>query len=54
MTRIAASLCRLIETPENRVKAPIRLVGALVDAIRVAIRDEVRTEDDPVGRTLAE
>lgn len=54
VTRLAASLCKLIETPERRDRAPIQLVGGLLDAIRVAIRDKVRTEDHPTGRALAE
>ena len=54
VTRIAASLCKLIETPERRERAPLPLVSSLVDAIRVAIRDRVRDEDHPIGRALAE
>ena len=54
VTRLAASLCRLLETPERRATAPIGLVGGLIDGIRVAVRDDIRTDDNPIGRALAE
>jgi chemotaxis protein histidine kinase CheA len=54
VTRLAAPLCRLLETPELRAVARLDLAGALVNAVRVAIRDRVRTDDDPVGRALAQ
>jgi chemotaxis protein histidine kinase CheA len=52
VTRIAASLCTLIETPELRERADEVLVRAHVEAIRAAVRDDVRAEDHPVGRAL--
>jgi hypothetical protein len=54
VTRLATPLCRLIETEELRSKARVNLVGALIDAIGVAIRDRVRSDSHPVGRALAQ
>jgi chemotaxis protein histidine kinase CheA len=54
VTRLASPLCKLIETEELRAKARPNLVGALVDAITVAIRERVRSDDHPVGRALAQ
>lgn len=54
VTRLAGSLCKLIETEALRASAPKRLVGAMVEAIRVAVRDDVRTDEHPMGRALAE
>lgn len=53
-TRIAASLCRLIETPEGKsaARADERLLEAHVDAMRAAARNQIKTATDPVGRTL--
>jgi chemotaxis protein histidine kinase CheA len=53
-TRIAASLCRLLETPEGKraARAAPRLVHAHVDAMRAAARDQIKTAEDPIGREL--
>lgn len=53
-TKIAASLCRLIETEAGRqvVRRDPQLMLAHVDAIRAAARDQVKTSDHPVGRML--
>ncbi len=54
VTQLAASLCRLIETPEGKIAArrEPNLVEAHVDAIRAAARDDIRTNAHPVGRLL--
>jgi len=52
ITRIAASLCRLIDDPATRLAAPMFLVDAHIDAIKAAVRDEIRTETHPVGKVL--
>jgi len=52
ITRIAASLCRLIDDPETREAAPMFLVDGHIDAIRAAVRDEIRTDTHPVGKVL--
>jgi hypothetical protein len=53
-TRIAASLCRMIETPEARENARkhLNILEAHVDAIRAAVQGKIKTEDHPVGRQL--
>lgn len=53
-TRIAASLCRLIETPEGKAAAQRdpKLVAAHVDSIRAAARDRIKNVRDPIGMAL--
>jgi hypothetical protein len=52
VTRIAASLCKLIDDPDTRLDAPMFLVDAHIDAIRAAVRDDIRTDTHPVGKVL--
>lgn len=54
ITRIAGSLSKLIENEEKRAEVPLGLVEAHVGAIRAAINQNIRTEDDPIGKQLAE
>lgn len=54
ITRMAASLCKLIDDPQKRLKAPMVLIDAHIDAIRAAVRDNIRDEANPIGRGLAE
>lgn len=54
VTRLAASLCRMLDDPEKRLRAPLVLIDAHVDAIRAVVRDGIQTEDHPVGKALAE
>jgi chemotaxis protein histidine kinase CheA len=54
ITRMAGSLCKLIETPEARLKAPMKLVDAHIDAIKAAVRDDIRDDANPLGRVLAQ
>lgn len=54
VTRLAGSMCKLIDDPERRMKAPIFLLDAHVDAIRAVVRDGIQSDDHPVGRVLAE
>jgi hypothetical protein len=53
-TLIAASLCRLVETPAARTRAQGRpeIVEAHIDAIRAAVSAGVKTREHPVGREL--
>ena len=53
ITRIAASLCRLIDEKDKRVSAPIALVDAHIDAIKAAVREDMKADDHPVGAALA-
>jgi hypothetical protein len=52
VTRIAASLCKLIDDPDTRQSAPMFLVDAHIDAIRAAVRDDIKTDTHPVGKVL--
>lgn len=54
VTRMAGSLCKLIDAPEKRLNAPLPLIDAHIDAIRAAVRDNIRDDADPVGRGVAE
>ncbi|MDP3173916.1 Hpt domain-containing protein [Phenylobacterium sp.] len=52
ITRIAGSLCKLIDDKEKRVEAPMVLIDAHIDAVKAAIRDDIRTDQHPVGQIL--
>lgn len=52
ITRIGASLCRLIDDKDKRMQAPIALIDAHIDAIKAAVRDEIKTDEHPVGKAL--
>ena len=52
ITRIGASLCKLIDDKDKRMTAPMALIDAHIDAIKAAVRDEIKTDDHPVGRVL--
>jgi chemotaxis protein histidine kinase CheA len=52
ITRIAASLCKLIDDKEKRMGASMPLIDAHIDAIKAAIRDDIKTDDHPVGKVL--
>lgn len=41
VTRLAGSLCRLMDAPEKRMAAPLVLVDAHIDAIRAVVRDKI-------------
>jgi hypothetical protein len=54
ITRIAASVCTLTDDAEKRTHAPMALIDAHIDAIRAAVRDDIKDDQHPVGRILAE
>lgn len=54
ITRLAGSLCKLMDEQQYRTIAPMFLVDAHVEAIRAAVRDFIRDTNHPVGRVLAE
>ena len=54
VTRLAASMCKLIDDPVRRLEAPRLLLDAHVDAIKAVVRDGIQTDDHPLGRVLAE
>jgi hypothetical protein len=52
ITRIAASLCRLIDDKDKRPNAPMPLVDAHIDAIKAAVREDMKADDHPLGLAL--
>jgi hypothetical protein len=54
ITRIAGLLCRLIDDKAKRLQAPMGLIDAHIDAIKAAARDDIKTDEHPVGRMLVE
>ena len=54
ITRIGASLCRLIDDKDKRLTVPMALVDAHIDGIKAAVRDDIKTDEHPVGRVLIE
>jgi hypothetical protein len=52
VTRIAGSLCKLIDDPEKRAQAPLFLVDAHIDAVKAAVKGGIQTDADPVGHAL--
>lgn len=52
ITRIAASLCRLIDDKDKRDKAPMAMVDAHIDAIKACVRDGIKDDKHPVGGPL--
>jgi chemotaxis protein histidine kinase CheA len=52
ITRIAASLCKLIDDKEKRPTASMQLIDAHIDAIKAAVRDDIKTDQHPVGKIL--
>jgi hypothetical protein len=52
VTRIAGSLCKLIDDPDKRSEAPLFLVDAHIDAIKAAVKGGIQTDADPVGSAL--
>ena len=54
VTRLASSLCKLLDDPAKRTAAPVVLLDAHIDAIKAVVRDEIQTDDHPVGKILAE
>lgn len=54
VTRIAGSLCRMLDDADKRMQAPLAVVDAHIDAIKAVVRDQIQTDDHPTGRALAE
>ncbi len=52
ITRIGASLCKLIDDKDKRLTVSLSLVDAHIDAIKASVRDDIKTDDHPVGRVL--
>ena len=54
VSRIGGLLCRLIEDKTQRLQAPMALVDAHIMAIKAAVRDNITSEDHPVGTILVQ
>jgi hypothetical protein len=52
VTGIAGSLCRLIDDPATRMRAPVFLLDAHIDAIKAAVRGNIRENEHPVAQAL--
>ena len=52
ITRMAASLCRMIETEEKRAAAPAALALAHAHGIRAALRQDIREDTHQIGAML--
>jgi hypothetical protein len=53
ITRIAGSLCNLLEEPGSRGAIPLTLIDAHIEAIKTMVLNDIRDELHPVGGTLA-
>lgn len=53
ITRVAASLCKLTDSEAVRMRAPLFLIDAHIDAIKAIVRDQIKEEEHPVGQALA-
>lgn len=53
ITRVAASLCKLTDEEQVRMKAPLFLIDAHLDAIKAIVRDQIKDENHPVGTALS-
>lgn len=54
ITRIAGSVCKMLDEETIRMQSPRVLIDAHVDAIRAIVRGKIKDENHPVGVTLAE
>ena len=54
ITRVAGSLCKMLDEDEKRKLAPRKLVDAHLDTIRAIVRDQIKADNHPMGKILAE
>jgi hypothetical protein len=54
VTRIAGSLCKMIDDPAKRIDAPMLLIDAHIDAIKASVKGGIQTDTHPVGKVLVE
>lgn len=54
ITRIAASLCRLIDEKDKRLSASMPLIDAHIDAIKASVREDMKSDTHPVGGMLVQ
>ncbi len=49
VSRIAASLCALLEDADKRPARPLDLIDAHIEAIKAMVRDDIREDLHPLG-----
>lgn len=54
VTRIASSLCSMLHDPEKRLTVPSEIIVAHVAAISASVNRDIRSDNDPRGKALAE
>jgi hypothetical protein len=54
ITRIAGSLCKIVDDPARRAETPLELVDAHIAAIEAVVAAEIRTDADPQGLAMVE
>ena len=54
VTRLAGSLCKMLDDPAKRMAAPVIILDAHIDAIKAVVRDKIQTDEHPTGKALAE
>lgn len=54
ITKIAGLLCRQIDDKAKRLDVSLGLIDAHIDAIKTAARDDIKTEDHPIGQALVQ
>jgi hypothetical protein len=52
VSQFAASLCKLIDSPEGRAAAPSQILDAHVGAIIAAVKQNIKDSDHPIGKAL--
>ena len=54
VSRLAASLCKLIDDPRTRCQAPVFLIDAHIDAIKAAVAGGIKTVENPTGKAMVD
>jgi chemotaxis protein histidine kinase CheA len=52
ISEFAGSLCRLLDSPEARARAPREVLNGHVAAIVASVKQNIKTDEHPVGRAL--
>jgi chemotaxis protein histidine kinase CheA len=52
ISEFAGSLCRLLDSPEARARAPSEILRGHVAAISASVKQKITNSDHPVGRAL--
>ena len=52
VSQFAGSLCKLLDSPQARVKAPRQILDGHVAAIVASVKQKITTSDHPIGKAL--